>query len=193
MSDMKTGMVAVCLGLALAGPGLSEPLGGNVAAWELFAPEGIAVEMVGASALSPQNAALLQQVASGYAYYAAVAIAPGEDLLKSEATMLVGNHHSVESASKLALEGCEAKRTAGPACIIAALVRPERWKPRDFQLSQDATKAFDSFYGRKGVRALAISPLTGSFALGGGFRPSAKALKECAANGASDCTVVIVD
>lgn len=187
-----------CLSLSmllagLAAPVYAEPLTGKQAQKQMFSPKGAEIVMMEHKSLTPQNIALLQQVASGYAYYAAVAIAPGEDLLKSEATMLVANHHSVEAASTAALAGCNKARKGGAECVIAAMVRPKKWQPRDLQLSVEGTVALNRDYGRTGPRAMAISETTGFFALGKGGDAQEAALAACTKKGAEDCVIVVVD
>ena len=77
--------------LAGAGAAMAAPLTLKEAKAQVFSPKGVSVEMVPLAFLSTENSDLLRQIAEGYAYYPAVAIAPGEELLKSEATMLVAN------------------------------------------------------------------------------------------------------
>tara|TARA_R110002096_G_scaffold47575_12_gene127075 strand:- start:3037 stop:3633 length:597 start_codon:yes stop_codon:yes gene_type:complete len=172
---------------------LTEPPSGKQAQKMMFSPERSEVEMIARDFLTPENAALLEQVAAGYAYYAAVAVAPDEELLKSAATMLVANHHSVEAASAAALEGCDKARTSATPCEVVAIVRPKGWKARDLQLSVEATRALMTDYGRKGPRAMAISPSAGFFGLGQGENATEAALDACRSNGANDCVVVVQD
>ncbi|WP_415234268.1 5-aminolevulic acid synthase [Pseudorhodobacter sp.] len=179
--------------VALAGAGFAEPISGKAAAEMLFSPKGAEVEAFAVDGLPAENAALLLQVVKDYAYYAAVAIAPDEDILKSEATMLVANHHSVEAASTAALEGCNKARTTETPCAVAAIVRPEKWQARGLQLSVEGTVALKNDYGKKGERALATSAQTGFFALASGPGAQEAALAECTQKGASDCIVVVAD
>lgn len=177
----------------VAGPGLAQVVSGKDALKMVFNPKGAEVAMLPVSGLSPENAALLQQVVKDYAYYAAVAIAPDEELLKSEATMLVANHHSAEAASAAALAGCNKARKGGRPCELVAVVRPKGWSPRPLQLSVEGTVALKNDYGRKGERAMATSAQTGFFALANGAGAAEAALKSCAAKGAKDCAVVVAD
>jgi len=181
--------------LALAGSGLAlaEPMTIKDAKKQLFSAKNSEVEMIAHDFLTPENAALLEQVAQGYAYYAAVAVAPDDELLKSEATMLVANHHNADAASVAALAGCNAARKSATPCEVVALVRPRKWEDRDLQLSLEATLALDADYGRKGARAMAISLKTGFFGLGQGDDAAAAAVSVCRDKGAEDCIVVVSD
>jgi hypothetical protein len=186
--------IGFIVALALsAGMAQAQPVSQKDAQAQMFSTKGVSIQMTKLDFLSPENAALLQQIAEGYAYYAAIAIAPGEELLKSEATMLVANHHTSEAAAAAALASCNKARKQGPDCVIAALVRPSGWQARPLQLSIEATVALSKDYGRSGPRAMAISPVTGFFGLGQGGAAQAAAVAACAAKGASDCTVVVAD
>jgi hypothetical protein len=188
---------SLCLGGAvlagLTGAALAEPVSGKEAAKMMFPANGAEVEMLPVAGLSPESAALLEQVVKDYAYYAAVAIVPDADLLTSEATMLVANHHSAEAASAAALAGCNAANTTETPCVVAGLVRPAKWEPRGLQLSVEGTIALKADYGKRGERAMATSAETGFFALADGAGAQAAAVQSCADKGASDCQVVVAD
>jgi len=183
----------VSLLLVTTGAAYAEPLTGKQAQEMLFSPTQSEVGMIAHDFLTAENAALLQQLAAAYPYYAAVAVAPDEELLKSAATMLAANHHSADAASAAALEGCNKARTSAAPCEVVAIVRPKGWKAQGFQLSAEATQALTSDYGRKGPRAMAISPSVGHFGLGQGESAAADALDACRSKGAKDCTVVVQD
>jgi hypothetical protein len=183
----------ISLAALSAGLAAAEPISAKEARKMLFSPKGAEVEMIAYPFLSAADSALLQQVAQSYTYYAAVAVAPGEELLKSEATILVANYHSSEAASDAALAGCNAVRKSEEPCEIVALVRPEKWEGRDFQLSAEGTQALRSDYGRFGPRAMAISVTTGFFGLGKGDAAGDAALAACTEKGATDCAVVVTD
>ncbi len=187
----------LCLGgvvfAGLSGAALAEPVSGKDAAKMVFSPKGATVEMLPVAGLAPEGAALLEQVIKDYAYYAAVAIVPDADLLTSEATMLVANHHSAEAAAAAALAGCNKANTTATPCVVAGLVRPEKWEPRDLQLSVEGTVALKADYGKRGERAMATSAETGFFALANGAGAQAAAVQACADKGASDCQVVVAD
>lgn len=189
---MSFSLATVAL-LGLSGAVFAEPINGKDALKQVFSAKGAEVEMLPVDGLSAENAALLQQVAQDYAYYAAVAIAPEEELLRSEATMLVANHHSVEAAMQAALAGCNKARTTAKDCVIAAVVRPKKWAPREIQLSIEATIALENDYGKNGERAMATSAETGFFALEQGADAQVAAVKACAEKGANDCVVVVAD
>jgi hypothetical protein len=190
---LQNAIAAGAVVIALAGAGFADPISGKEAGKLVFSPKGSEVEMLPVAGLSAESQALLQQVVKDYAYYAAVAIAPDEDLLKSQATMLVANHNSPEAASAAALAGCNKVRSGGAACVVAAIVRPKNWEERALQLSVEGTVALKSDYGKKGERAMATSAETGYFALGQGEGAQAAALAACAAKGASDCVIVVAD
>ena len=188
----------MAMAMAAAGPGMAQTVTaqtvtGREAKAELFPPEGVQVEMFAVPPLKPQEPKLIGQVAAGYPYYAAVAVAPSEALLKSEATSLAGNYHSVAAASTAALAACNAKRKGGKPCAIAATVKPKDWTDRPLQLSSEATAAMQKDYGRRGKRALAISAGSGAWGLGKGSAAAKDALSGCAAKGSGDCTVVVQD
>jgi hypothetical protein len=186
--------MALC-GLALLAPHAAhaDPISGREATRLMFSPKNAEVAMLPVPGMTPETASLLQQVVKDYAYYAAVAIAPDEDILKSEATMLVANHHSVAAASAAALAGCDMARKGGAACVVAAVVRPKNWEARALQLSVEGTVALRADYGRSGARAMAASPQTGFFALARGADAQGAAIAACNAKGASDCAVVVAD
>jgi hypothetical protein len=187
------GMVLAGMSAAVSGAAMADPISGNDAMAMMFPPQGAEVEMQPVEGLSPENAALLEQVVKDYAYYAAVAIVPDADLLKSEATMLVANHHSAEAAAAAALEGCNKANTTATLCVVAAIVRPEKWEPRALQLSVEGTVALQNDYGKRGERAMATSPQTGYFEIAQGPGAQQAALQGCADKGASDCQVVVAD
>ena len=180
-------------GMVLAGAAVAEPISGKDAQKLMFSPKGAEVALLPVQGLTPENAALLGQVVKDYAYYAAAAIAPDEVLLESEATTLVANHHSVEAASAAALAGCNTLRKTDAPCVVAAIVRPKKWQARGLQLSAEGTAALKDDYGKKGVRAMAISTQTGFFALAKGANAQAAAVAACTDKGASDCAVVVAD
>lgn len=190
---MQSLLAAGAVLIGLSGAGMAEPISGKEAAKLMFSPKGAEFEMLPVNGLSPESTALLQQVIKDYAYYAAVAIAPDEDILKSEATMLVANHHSAEAAAAAALAGCDKARKGGANCVVAAVVRPKGWEARALQLSVEGTVALKSDYGKNGERAMATSAETGFFALAQGADAQAAALKACAEKGATDCTIAVAD
>ncbi|MDZ4136958.1 MAG: 5-aminolevulic acid synthase [Paracoccaceae bacterium] len=192
LSVAVLGLGGLIAGMALAGP-LDAPLEGKVAKKQMFSPKGGEVQMMALDFLSADHAAILQSVAQGYAYYGAVAVSPDEDLLQSEATQATANHHSVEAASQAALAGCDKLRKGKSPCVIAALIRPKGWEARALQLSVEGTVALNKDYGKRGARAMAISPGTGFFSLAKGDAAQATALAACTAKGAKDCVIAVAD
>ncbi|QCO57971.1 5-aminolevulic acid synthase (plasmid) [Pseudorhodobacter turbinis] len=193
---LQSGKVLICAGLGLAicaGAALAEPMTGKQATKQLFSAKKSEVQLLNVNGLSAEHSALLGEVVKGYAYYAAAAIAPQEDLLKSEATTLVANHHSAEAASAAALAGCNALRKTADECVIAAIVQPKGWEARALQLSVEGTVALKSDYGKRGERAMAASASTGFFALAKGVQAQALALRACADKGAPDCEIIVAD
>jgi len=165
----------------------AEPLTGRAAKKLMFPAKGALVEMRPEAGLSAQDQTVLATVAAQQPYYGAIAISPGEGLM-SEATVAAANYHDTAAAGTAALADCNARKKAAPACVIAALIRPEGYEARALQLSLDATAALRKDYGGKGS-ALAISAATGAWGLGQGAEAAVAA---CAAKAAAtDCTVVI--
>lgn len=194
MQRLNAALLGASVVLAsLAGAAVAQPVTGKDANRLMFSPKGAEVEMLPVQGLSAESAALLQQVVKDYAYYAAVAIAPDEDILKSEATMLVANHHSAEAAAEAARAGCDKARKGGAQCVVAAVVRPRKWEARALQLSVEGTVALQADYGKRGERAMAVSPATGFFALANGAGAQSAAVQACNDKGASDCVVVVAD
>ena len=191
---MQTSFITITLALTLSlGTASAQTLSGSQAKGALFSPEGIVVELRSVPPLKPEEIKLIGQIAAEQSYYAAAAVAPSEELLKSEATFLAGNYHSLEAAETAVLAVCNAKRKGGVPCQIAVTVKPKNWTQRGFQLSKEATAAMAKDYGRSGSRALAISAGSGAFGMGKGDRAQDAALAGCAAGGATDCTIVVQD
>ena len=123
-------LVASAALITMAGASRAEPVSGKDAAKMVFSPKGAEVEMLPVAGLSSESTALLQQVVKDYAYYAAVAIAPDEDILKSEATMLVANHHSAEAVTRRA--------KAGRLVWLRPLCAPKTGRPARFSCRSKA-------------------------------------------------------
>lgn len=186
---MRTTLTIALIMLA-ATPVLAEPLSGKAAKKALFAAKGAAVEMLPGSGLSAEDQTILTSVATQQPYYGAIAVSPDDGLL-AESTVAAANYHDTAAAQAVALAECEAKKTGSQPCVIAALIRPEGYEPRDLSLSRDATAGFRADYAGRGG-ALAISAATGAWGLGKG---ADAALAACAAKaaGITDCNVVIAD
>jgi len=189
---METAMkhaLALALMVLSAPLAQADPLTGKAAKKLLFAPKGAAVEMLPGARLPEQDQIVLESVAAQQPFYGAIAISPDEGLM-SEATVASANYHDTAAAEAAALAECNAKKTAAPPCVIAALIRPDGYTARALTLSFDATTGFRADYPGKGG-ALAISALTGAWGIGAGAEA---ALTACAARkGAIDCAVVIAD
>lgn len=181
--------------MALAGAAAAQVQTAASAAPLLFPATGAAVEIVPQKFITKQQEAILAQVGAAQPYYGAIAVSPDEGIMV-EATVAAANHHSTEAATKVALASCDAKRKGASPCVIAALIRPQGWAPRPFQLSSGATTGFLEEYQKiRRDRAFAVSPSTGLWGVGKGRDAAAKAVSACAAKGkgVSDCTVAIAD
>lgn len=190
-------LAAPVLAIALGAlPALAGPIPAAEAGNQLYHPEHVEVVRYDAQGLSDQEVQILASVAQGQKYYAAVAFAPADGLM-SEATVMAANHHTVAAARTAALTECEERRSAAGRCVIVLEVRPAGWQAQDLQLSADATAAFGADYATApGPAALAVSPATGLWGLGGGENAASEALAACADAGqepATDCMVVIAD
>ncbi|GAB4268259.1 MAG: hypothetical protein Kow0013_18950 [Pararhodobacter sp.] len=185
---------ALMLGALLAAPGFADPIDAETAGAALFRPDRVEVVRYDMSGLSEDDVNMLTTLAQTQRYYAALAYAPDAGIM-AEPTVLSANFHSVEAARGAALQGCNARRSGGAACRIAIEVRPQGWEARDFQMSADATQAFNEQYRRaRGPRAMAISASSGQWGIGRGDAASEDALAACRGEaGVSDCAVVIQD
>jgi hypothetical protein len=181
--------------VGLAGAALAQVPTGDAVAPMLFPETGAVVELLPQSFLTKEQAAILAQVGAAQPYYGAIAVSPDEGLMV-EATVAAANHHSTGAAERAALAGCDAKRKGAAPCVIVALIRPEGWTARPFQLSSGATVDFrDSFLKVRRDRAFAVSPATGLWGVGKGRNATDKAVADCAAKGTgvTDCVVVVAD
>lgn len=183
----------LALALAATGlPALAQDLPNLREARRLvFAERGaVEVELVDHDSLSDTDRAILMspQLSGAISYYGAIAIAPGMGLA-SEATVAAANYHDEENARRVALEGCEAARSSGPACTVVLVIRPEGWEPgRALQLNTEASAALRGEYRRLGrSRAMAISDATGQWGIG---EDEQTAIANC---GQDDCRVVVLN
>ncbi len=190
---LRAGMMAVAV--LAAGAAAADPLAGKAAKKAVFPAKGVEVEIIEGTGLDKTMAKALAMVARDYPYYGAVAIAPDEELLKSKATILVGNYHTVEAASAKAVAECDRLRQGGSPCVVAALIRPKGWKARDISLSAAASAALKDSYPAKGPAALAISGVADSWGIATGEGAAEAAVADCAAKleGVTDCAVVVAD
>lgn len=183
MIGCATGVAA----LLVMGTAQADPISGKAAKAMMFGTKAEVVVLDG-TGLPADMAAALKTVLAGQPYYGAAAFSPDEGLM-SEATVFTGNYHDVDAASKAAIQQCDAKRKGKAHCVVAAIVRPKGYKTRDLQLSAEASAGFKSGYPAAGG-ALAISPSTGAWGIGG---DEAGAVAACAgqAKKTRDCVVVI--
>ncbi|MEM9523065.1 MAG: 5-aminolevulic acid synthase [Pseudomonadota bacterium] len=190
---MKHGVMAVAVAL-LAGGAQAEPIGSKAARGLLFKSKGADVIVFAKPYLSSDDVEILRKVAGAQKYYAVVAAAPDEGLM-SDALVAAANYHALDPARSVALEGCNRRRKSGSArCEIVAQVVPRGWDgPRAVQLNVDATDAFRKFRRGTGPRAFAVSQATGNWAAVKGADAGKRAVADCNAGGAVDCTVVIQD
>lgn len=178
-------------GLALwaaASAALAEPMAGVDAAKLLFSAQGAQVIIAKEANLPAAQATALKTVLSQQPYYSAAAFSPEEGLL-TEATAMVGNYHSAESAMAAALAICNTNRKGQTPCIIAATTQPKGWKARPLSLSSEGTNGFKTLYPATGG-AMAISAATGAWAIKGDAQSALSACKSSAQK-PKDCMVVI--
>lgn len=190
---MKTVLLAFLV-LAAAVPAAADPIDGKAAKAELYDGAKVEVVVPDLPFLSQKDASVLKMALGGQQYYGAVAVPAGEGLT-SQAGAAVMNFHDVETAKAKALAACEAKRSGGKPCAIVAEIRPEGWQAGRFQLSAEATAAFESEYlkARK-PKAFAVSAETGLWGFARGKDAAAAAIADCAAKGpATDCSVAVED
>jgi hypothetical protein len=186
--------VVPALLFALASPTLAETVDGDTARGALFPADRVEVVRYDVTGLSAEEVEVLTTVAQTQRYYAALAFAPDAGIM-ADPTVLSANFHTIDAARGAALAGCNGRRSGGAECRIAIEVRPQGWEARDFQLSADATEAFNSDYRRaNGRRAFAISATSGLWGIGRGSAAADEALAACQGDSdVSDCAVVIAD
>lgn len=197
----KTGcIVALAIGLVAGTGGIAgaDPIDGKAARDAVFSHRGGQVVVLEQDVLSAENAAQLAATGGVIQYYGAIAVAPDEGFI-SQANQAAANHHSIEAAEEAALTACNAARSGGRRCVIIAHYLPDDWEEgRPVQLSQTATDALRRTYRRaRKPRALAISPMTGAFAVDRGDGAQENAIATCNEEasqlGATDCNVVVSD
>ena len=164
----------------------------------LFSTRGVDVVVRDDAGLSEQDkktiAVLFKQ--QSFPYYGAVAISPGDGLV-AEPTNIAQNLHTPQAAQAAALAACTKLKKAAAPCVIVAEVRPKRWKPEPLMLNRDATEGIKVYKQGKGPKAMAISTSTGIWTVAKGIGAGIAATRECerqgAAQGVTDCQVVIAD
>lgn len=190
-------MLAAALAATAVAAG-AEPLTGREADRALFEPRDRVI--LKSERLDARNGALVdalvplmeQQLNARLQYYGAIAFSPDEGF-QAEASQSALNHHSPAAADRAALAACNARRAAAASgCVIAARILPPGYRPRDFTLSVSASEAMRRVYPRTAApKALAISPLTGAFAIGSPAEVVALCNRD--AGGAGDCMMVVRD
>ncbi len=192
VSFITAGLAGLLLVAGIASAAAA-PLTPRQAKKQLFKGDRLAVELLDLSGLAPTTRTQAEAVATsltdpeiaaqwaamGFSmgYYGAMAVKPDRPL--SPASMAISNNlHSPEAAEATAMAACNA--LDGPECVPVALILPRRYKARDFTLSQAATEAFRSGWGRPDApQYLAYSPSTGAFVIARGSEGDAKALASC--------------
>ena len=185
-----------------ASPVFGQSISGQQAESVLFGTNGESIQVD--PELSDRDQAIIRRIVelSGSQfgqqlyYYGSIAWSPDEGLI-SDALQSSANHHGVVAADTAALNACNAARSDGTqACRIAARILPAGYESRSFELSFGATEAFLASYRRiNGEKALAISALTGQFAVNSGANAVQQAIDACnnLSRGANDCRAAIVN
>ena len=161
---------------------------------QLFSLKGRSVELSHHDWLTPENAALVKQVAEQQLYYAAIAASP-DDGIFSASTIAAANDHMMDVARAKALSACDEAKRGETACEIVAMVWPRNFELVNLTLSHGATEAWRKKFRRvRGEKAFAISPTAGTFAIATGEGASVVALRECAEQAqVEDCLIAIQD
>ena len=185
------GVFSLCVFGVVAG---AEPVSNAEAKAQLFSLKGREVELIPRYWLTPDNAALVEQVAEQQLYYAAIAASPDDGIL-NPATIAAANDHTMDVARAKALSACDAAKRGQAACEIVAMVRPRNFEPVELTLSHGATEAWRKSYRRvRGEKAFAISPTVGTFVVATGEGAASAALSACAEQAQTDdCLIVIQD
>ena len=198
VSVIAAGITAGLAGLLLvagATAAAAEPLSPKQAKKQLFRGDRLRVELLDLSALSPTTRAQAEAIATsltdpeiaaqwaamGFSmgYYGAMAVKPDRPL-SPESMAISNNLHSPEAAEAAAMQACNALGEEEGECVPVALILPRRYKARDFTLSQAATEAFRSSWGRSDApQYLAYSPSTWAFVIARGPGSDAAALASC--------------
>ncbi len=199
-SVIAAGITAGLAGLLLvagATAAAAGPLTPRQAKKQLFRGDKLRVELLDLSGLAPTTRAQAEAVATsltdpeiaaqwaamGFSmgYYGAMAVKPDRPL-SPESMAISNNLHSPEAAEAAAMQACNAlgEGEREGECVPVALILPRRYKARDFTLSQAATEAFRTGWGRPNApQYLAYSPSTGAFVIARGAGADAKALASC--------------
>ena len=189
-------------GFASAGFAQSDVLDGKAAKKMLFSYKGSEFVIQPQDFMDENDVALLNLMADmkefeSVLYYGVIAASP-KDGLAHKATVAASNHHTPEAASQAALKECNGLRVGAVPCVVVAQILPKKYSEGAFSLSASATAAFRKSYLRgRGIKALAISPSIGTYAVAKGEDAAATALTACANGGPSggikDCLIVVQD
>lgn len=197
MTRQTLPIAALVLGAAatLAAVPAMAQVDGRAARGLVFSERGRSVQVADLDWITPDVRKATEQYGAQFPYYGAFAVSPG-DPASTGSAVAVGNYHSAAAAQTAALNGCNAKRTSGGPCVIAATILPRGYQARALTLSVDATTALKKGYQRlQAPKALAISPATGAFGIerGDGGRAIALCNAEARKRGAADCVVAVAE
>lgn len=190
--------VLLSLAAALVVPGLAaaQAITGETAKPMLFSATGVNVAVNPGAGLNEKDAEVLDILVktNDFKYYGAIAFSPDQGLM-SESLQGAFNFHDIQAASRAALTACtRAKARGSAACVVAAQIFPRGYTSRSFQLSQDATAAFDNYESVSEDKAIALSRATGAYGIGTGSDAEAEAVSKCNANANTrDCRIVVRD
>ncbi len=170
---------------------------------QVLSPEGVApeimaqVEAIADSLINPKIVETWEGMGFSLTYYGAIAIKPDRPVNPANSMTMSNNLHSPQAAANAAVQACNA--LPGPDCVVAALITPKRFKPRDFTLSQAATEGFRENWGKPDApQYLAYSPSTSTWLIAKGAGADAAALERCnenavATGGNADCLIAIAE
>ena len=170
---------------------------------QVLSPEGVApgimaqVEAIAASLTKPEIIDTWEKMGFSLAYYGAIAIKPDRPVNPANSMTMSNNLHSPQAAANAAVRACNA--LPGPDCVVAALITPKRFKPRDFTLSQAATEGFRENWGKPDApQYMAISPASDVWLIARGDGADVVALDRCnekavEAGGTADCQIAIAE
>lgn len=187
--------LAVAMAAVTAATAVAAQVDSRTARSQAFPERGRSVEVADLSFLGATERAAVEDYAKQFDYYGAMAVSPG-DPANTGSAVAVANYHSVRAAQQAALDGCNARRSTGRACVIVATILPRRYEPRGFTLSVGGTAALRGAYRRLSTpKAFAISEATGAFAFarGDGARALAACNEQAAPDGVRDCRIAILD
>lgn len=178
--------------------GAADVLDGKSAKKMLFSHKGSEFVIIPQEFMMDTDVAMLNTMAGmkefkSVLYYGAIAASP-DGGLAHKATVATSNHHTIDAAELAALSECDTLCSGTEKCVVVAHITPKKFTAQSFQLSASATAAFKKTYMRgRGPKALAISPSQGGYAVSKGEGAVEAAIDTCAADGATDCQIVVQD